>query len=45
LRSFAYELKKTCRGWGSVAGQLMAARALPLRCAAFASANFCTGYA
>jgi hypothetical protein len=34
-----------CRGLGSVVGPLLAARALPLRCAASASANFYTGYA
>jgi hypothetical protein len=34
-----------CRGLGSVVGPLLAARALPLRCAASDSANFYTGYA
>jgi hypothetical protein len=34
-----------CRGLGSVVGPLLAVRALPLRCAASASANFYTGYA
>jgi hypothetical protein len=33
------------RGLGSAIGPLLAARALPLRCAASASANFYTGYA
>jgi hypothetical protein len=34
-----------CRGEGSAAGPLLAARALPLRCAASTSTKFCTGYA
>jgi hypothetical protein len=33
------------RGEGSAVGPLLAARALPLRCAASASAYVCTGYA
>jgi hypothetical protein len=34
-----------CRGEGSVVGPLLAARALPLRCAASTVLTICTGYA
>jgi hypothetical protein len=34
-----------CRGEGSAAGPLLAARALPLRCAASTMLAICTGHA
>jgi hypothetical protein len=43
-----FNIKKclsACRGLRSAVGPLLAARALPLRCAASATANFYTGYA
>jgi hypothetical protein len=36
---------QACRGEGSAVGPLLAARALPLRCAASITAKFYTGYA
>jgi hypothetical protein len=51
LRSFFGRRRKEEEGFirlpwrGSAVGPLLAARALPLRCAASANANFCTGYA
>jgi hypothetical protein len=46
-RKTAKKKKKlsACRGEGSAVGPLLAARALPLRCAASTVLTICTGYA
>jgi hypothetical protein len=45
IRAEEEEEESACHGEGSVVGPLLAARALPLRCAASTNANVYTGYA